>query len=68
MHFSAKGCCLLMDETEPRGKTGLRSNQEKANKNVAIRCIDALRVSQGNVILHSRSGDTNIFVLAASLI
>ena len=67
MYFSAKGCCLLMDETGPRGKDGLRSNQDKANK-VIIHCIDALRVSEGNDVLNSPSGDMDIIVLAVLLI
>lgn len=66
MYFPAKGCCLLMNETELR-ENGLRSNQDNTNKKLIINCTDSPRVSEGNV-LHSLSGDEDIIVLAVSLI
>ena len=46
----------------------LRSNQEEADTKVILHAIDALTISQSNVCVRSPSGDTDIVVIALTLI
>ena len=47
----------------------LSSNQEEADTKVILHCHHALQESPGSkVVLRSHSGDTDIFVLASSLL
>ena len=45
-----------------------KSNQEEADKKVILYCLDALKEPELTVVLRSPSGQTDIMVLAVSLI
>ena len=46
----------------------IKSNQEEADKKVILYCLDALKEPELTVVLRSPSGQTDIMVLAVSLI
>ena len=68
IYFSKESHCILLDEEGPRDVEHLKSNQEEADTKVILHCLDALITPESTVVLRSHSGDTDIMVLAVTLI
>ena len=68
IYFSKESHCILLDEEGPRDVEHLKSNQEEADTKVILHCLDALMTPESTVVLRSHSGDTDIMVLAVTLI
>ena len=58
----------MIDEDGSQEVEHLKSNQEEADTKVVLHCLDALRTPEATVALRSHSGDTDIMVLAVTLI
>ena len=68
IYFSKEDGCFLFNENGFHYATHLKSNQEEADSKVILHCLDALKEPEATVVLRSPSGDTDIMVLAVSLI
>ena len=68
IYFSKESCCLLINENGSQDVEHLKSNQEEADTKVILHCLDALKTPESTVVLRSHSGDTDIMVLAVTLI
>ena len=68
IYFSKENYCSLIDEDGSQEVEHLKSNQEEADTKVVLHCLDALRTPEATVVLRSHSGDTDIMVLAVTLI
>ena len=66
IYFSKEDGCFLFN-TCFHSATHLKSNQEEAGSKVILHCLDALKEPEATVVPRSRSGDTDIMVLAVSL-
>jgi len=68
IYFSKDDSTLKIDEFSSTTSIDLSSNQEEADTKVILHCQHAIETTEGSVVLRSPSGDTDIFVLAVSLI
>ena len=68
-YFSMDGVCYALTADGVRIYQELSSNQEEADTKMILHCEHALKSSDvGSVVLRSHSGDTDINIVAASLI
>ena len=68
IYLSKEDGCFLFNENGFHSATRLKSNQEEADSKVILHFLDTLKESEATVVLRSSSGDTDIVVLAVSLI
>ena len=66
--YSMDSCCFLIDENGTQEIDSLKSNQEEADTKVILHCLDALNTPESTVVLRSPSADTDIMVLAITII
>ena len=68
IYLSKEDGCFLFNKNSFHSATHLKSNQEEADSKVILHFLDALKEPETTVVLRSSTGDTDIVVLAVSLI
>ena len=68
IYFSKEIQSTVIDAEGLRDFDRLKSNQEEADTKMILHCLDALVDPESTVVLRSHSGDTDIMVLAVTLI
>ena len=68
IYLSKEDGCFLFNENVFHSANHLKSNQKEAHSTVILHFLDALKKPEARVALRPSSGDTDIAVLAVSLI
>ena len=68
IYFSKKDSCVRVNASQLTTVDELLSNQEEADNKVILHSVHAITTTEGSIILWSLSGDTDIMIIAISLI
>ena len=68
IYFSKEDSCVRVNASQVTTVDELSSNQEEADTKVILHSAHAISTTKGSIILRSSYGDTDIMIIAISLI